>query len=217
MKTDAQLKQDVIDELKWEPGVNHAAIGVAVEDGVVTLSGNAGSYMEKLAAERAAQRVFGVKAVVQEIQVELAGSSGRTDGDIARAAANALEWNTSVPRNRVKVKVQNGFITLTGEVDWGFQKDSAEDAVCCLTGVTGVSNQIVVNPSIEPMEVKPRIEAAFRRHAMLDSRRITVVTSDGKVTLEGVVHSYAEKKEAEAAAYAAPGVREVENCLVVNP
>lgn len=217
MKTDAELKKDVMDELKWEPDMNAEAIGVAVKDCIVTLSGYVDKYTQKIAAERATSRVFGVKAIAQEIKVRLPGALERPDEDIARSASNALEWNVSVPHEKIKVKVQDGWVTLSGEVEWAYQKDAAEDAVCCLMGVTGISNQIIVEPSTQPADIKAKIEAAFQRHAMLDARRITVDTRGDKVILEGVVHSYAEKKETENAACAAPGIRKVENHLIVSP
>jgi osmotically-inducible protein OsmY len=217
MNSDSELKQDVIDELMWEPDINATEIGVAVNDGVVTLSGYVDTYHEKLAAERAAQGVFGVKAVVQEIKVRLPGSLQRSDEDIARAAANALEWTASVPLDRIKVKVQNGWITLSGQVDWRYQRDAAEDAVCNLMGVVGVSNQITVKPSPKLTEIKTKIESAFQRNALLDARRIDVQVRGDRVILEGSVRSYAEKKEAEQVACSAPGICEVENRIAVNP
>ena len=217
MTTDSELKQDVIDELMWEPDINATEIGVAVKDGVATLSGSVESYHEKLAAERAAQGVFAVKAVVQEIKVRLPGSLQRSDEDIAKAAANALAWTASVPHDRIKVKVQNGWITLSGQVDWRYQRDAAEDAVCNLLGVVGVSNQITVKPSPKLTEIKTKIESAFQRSALIDARRIDVQVRGDRVILEGSVRSYAEKKEAEQAACSAPGICEVENRIAVNP
>lgn len=217
MTTDSELKQDVIDELMWEPDINATEIGVAVKDGVATLSGSVESYHEKLAAERAAQGVFGVRAVVQEIKVRLPGSFQRSDEDIAKAAANALAWTASVPHDRIKVKVQNGWITLSGQVDWRYQRDAAEDAVCNLLGVVGVSNQITVKPSPKLTEIKTKIESAFQRNALIDARRIDVQVRGDRVILEGSVRSYAEKKEAEQAACSAPGICEVENRIAVNP
>jgi osmotically-inducible protein OsmY len=217
MKTDSQLKQDVMDELMWEPDINAVEIGVAVKDGVVTLSGYVDSYHEKMAAERAAQGVFGVKAVVQEIKVRLPGSLQRSDEDIAKAAANALAWTMSMLHDRIKVKVQDGWVTLSGQVDWRYQRDAAENAVCNLMGVVGVTNQITVKPSLKPTEIKTKIESAFQRNALLDARRIAVQVRGDKVILEGSVRSYAEKKEAEQAACSAPGICEVENKIVVNP
>jgi osmotically-inducible protein OsmY len=216
MKTDAELKRDVMDELSWEPGVNAEAVGVAVKDGVVTLSGSVDNYMAKIRAERAVERVMGVKALAQEIKVKLPGDFERTDEDIASAAANALEWNMSVPDDRVKVKVQNGRVTLTGEVDWRYQRDAAEDSVCCLMGVTGVTNLITLKKMVEAPDIKAKITAAFQRNAMLDAKSITAKTVGDKAILEGAVHSFAEKREAERAAYAAPGVCRVENNLLVT-
>jgi len=215
--TDLELKQDVIEELRWEPTVDEVEIGVAVKDGIVTLSGYVDTYHEKLAAERAAQGVFGVKAVVQEIKVRLPDSLQRSDEDIAEAAANALAWNVPVPNDRIKVKVQEGWLTLSGQVDWRYQRDAAEDAVCNLLGVVGVSNQITVKPSLKPTEIRSKIESAFERNALLDARRISVQVRGDKVTLEGSVRSYVEKKEAEQAACSAPGICEVENNIIVNP
>jgi osmotically-inducible protein OsmY len=216
MRTDEQIKQDVADELKWEPSVKQERIGIAVKDGVVTLSDHVDSYLEKIAAERAALRISGVRAVVQEIEVKLPPSLQRTDEDIARAAVSALELNMCIPGDDVKVKVHNGWITLSGEVDWQYQLDAAEDAVCCLMGVKGVTNLITVKPLIKDSDIKTGIESAFQRNAVLDARRITVDTSGDKVVLKGTVHSFAEKSEAEQVARAAPGVSGVENNLMIR-
>jgi len=217
MKTDTQLQQDVMNELKWEPSVKAAEIGVSVKDGVVTLSGYVDSFYKKWAAERAAARVFGVKAVAEEIQVRVPGSLKRTDEDIARAAANALEWNVTVPYDRVKVKVQDGLVTLSGEVDWWYQKSAAEDAVRNLMGVVLINNKITIKPAVKPLDVKDKIEKAFQRNALLDARRITVETHGGKVILRGSVRSWVEREQVQRAAWAAPGVSEVNNYIIVNP
>jgi len=222
MKTDAELQQDVMNELKWEPTIKAAEIGVGVADGVVTLSGSVDSYAKKWAAERAAVRVFGVKAVSEELQVRLPSSFERSDGDIAQAAANALQWNIWITHviRRIKVAVEHGWITLSGDVDWWYQKEAAGDMVRNLIGVRGLSNDIAIKPitvKVEPQDVKDKIESAFKRNAILDSRRITVETRGGKVILRGSVHSFAEREQVERAACAAPSVSEVESHIIINP
>jgi osmotically-inducible protein OsmY len=217
VKTDAELQQDVMNELKWEPTIKAAEIGVAVKDGVVTLSGYVDSYVKKGAAERAAARVFGVKAVAEGIKVRLPDSLRRSDEDVAGAVANVLEWNVLVPHDRVKVQVQDGLVTLSGEVDWGYQKLAAEEAVRYLMGVVWFSNQITVRPTVEPQDIKDKIVGAFQRNALLDSRRITVETRGGWVVLSGSVRSWGERAEAQWAAWATPGISEVENNIIISP
>ncbi|MFI5399113.1 MAG: BON domain-containing protein [Candidatus Binatia bacterium] len=217
MKTDAELQNDVMNALKWEPSIKAAEIGVGVKDGVVTLSGNVDHYYEKSAAERVAARVFGVKAVAEEIQVRLPGSLKRSDEEIAGAASNALEWNASVPHDRVKVQVQDGVVTLSGQVDAWYQKNQAENAVRYLMGVKLVNNHITIKPAVKPLDVKDKIVSAFQRNALIDARRIRIEAHGGKVTLRGSVHSWVERAEAQAAAWAAPGVTEVENDIIVSP
>ena len=218
METDAQLQQDIMNELKWDPSVK-AAIRVDVKDGVVTLSGDVDSYSKRSAAVRAAARVFGVKAVAEEIQVRLPGSLKRPDESIARAASNALEWDVRVPHDRVKAQVQNGLVTLSGEVDWWYQKNAAETAVRNLVGVVSVSNGIAIKPESKQLDedVKDNIESAFQRNAVLDARRITIETRGGKVILRGSVHSWLEREQVQWAAWAAPGVSEVESYITINP
>jgi osmotically-inducible protein OsmY len=216
MKSDSELQRSVLDELLWEPRVNAAYIGVAVKDGVVTLSGHVPSYAEKCAAEQAAKRVSGVQAVANELDVKLPDSSKRTDEDIATAAVNELKSNTWVPADRIKVTVSNSWIKLEGEVEWEYQKEAAENSVRYLAGVTGVSNLIRVKPKVAPTELKTKIEDAFRRSADRDARRVKVEVQGSKVILRDRVRSWMERREAERLAWSAPGVSEVENQIVVT-
>jgi osmotically-inducible protein OsmY len=217
MKTDAELQSDVLDELKWEPAVTAAHIGVTARQGVVTLSGHVPSYGEKFAAERSTVKVYGVKAVANELEVKLHKDGARTDEDIAAACVNALGFNYSVPRNSVKTVVRDGWITLAGEVEWQYQKEAAERAVHYLMGVRGVTNTIALKPHLSAGDIKDRIEAALRRSAEVDARNIKVETSNSKVTLRGSVRSWTEREEAQHAAWAAPGVTHVDNVITVSP
>jgi len=217
MKTDAQLQHDVLESLRWEPAVTEKGIGVTVTSGVVTLRGSVPAYGEKYAASQAAERVKGVRGVAQELEVALPGEFERSDGDLARSAANLLDWDLFVPKDRIKVRAERGFLTLDGTVDTVFEKDTAEAAVRNLVGVRAVTNLIIVSPSTAtPAVIRADIEAALERDARLDAERIDIETSEHTVTLRGTVHSLEERREAERAAWAAPGIRRVENLLTVE-
>lgn len=216
MKTDLALQKDVIAELSWDPSINSAQIGVEVEGGIVTLAGHVRSYSEKWNAERAAYRVLGVKGLAIEISVILPGSSERNDVDIARAAENILQWQTYLPQNYIKVMVENGWITLSGDVAWNYQRDAAEVAVHGLMGVTGVSNQITLRPRVDLKAVKSDIVTALKRRAKADAQSISVDIQGCDVTLAGTVHSLSERDLAKHSAWSTPGVRNVTNNIVVN-
>jgi osmotically-inducible protein OsmY len=215
MKTDTQLMNEVIEQLKWEPTVTSANITVAANNGVVTLSGTVPHYAEKQSAERATQRVEGVKAIAEEMEVHLQADYERQDADIAKAVVNSLQWHVWVP-NHIQATVENGWVTLTGAVKSGYERSSAEDAVSYLAGVKGVLNQITVKPSVRATDVKAEIDKALKRNAEIDAAHIKVSAVGGKVTLSGTIHSWDEREEAGSAAWCAPGVTEVENNLAVS-
>lgn len=209
------LRQHVLDELDWEPTIDATNVGVAVNDGIVTLSGHVPSYAQKRIAERAVLRVAGVKGIADEIDVQLSTQHERSDAELAKAAVQAIEWNTQVPDDAVKIKVDSGWITLDGTVDWNYQRKQAERAVRHLIGVRGISNLIRVNPEATPSDVRQKIKNALERRADEEAERITVKVDGSTVTLEGTVHSWAEREDIEDAAWSAPGITEVENNLKV--
>lgn len=215
MKTDSQLQQDVRDELEWEPAVQATHIGVEVKDGVVTLDGQVGSYTEKWNAERAAQRVSGVTALATALKVQLSGLSPRTDGDIAASVENLLAWTSSLPPGAIQVMVEHGWVTLSGRVDWQYQKLAAADQVRHMMGVVGISNQIDILPSAVASAVQADIEAALGRTALADARRIRVALRGGEVTLSGTVRNGSERGTATDCAWRTPGVRNVVDTLTL--
>jgi osmotically-inducible protein OsmY len=217
MKTEKQLLQDVTEELAYEPSLDEKEIGVAVSHGIVTLTGRVKSYSEKVAAVRAVERVSGSSAIVNELVVNPLKMFEHTDVDIAEAAGKALAWSSVLPPDRVKIRVERGWVTLEGELDWQFQREAAESAVHPLAGVRGITNLITIKPRVKAEDVKRQITAAFARSAALDAEAIKVEAHDARVTIKGRVHSWTERREAESAAWAAPGVVAVENDLAVVP
>lgn len=212
---DRNLHQAVLDELEWDPSFNAAHIGVAVEDSVVSLTGHVSSYAEKIAAERAVKRVAGVRGIAQAIEVRYPSDKKTADDQIAKRAIDILSWNTTIPENRIKVTVQRGWVTLSGEVNWGYQRLEAENAVRKLSGVTGLTNSITVRSVAKAPDVKERIERALKRNADMEANSIQVSVAGGKVTLEGKVRAWYERDLAERTAWAAPGVTAVEDRISI--
>ncbi len=213
--SDKAVRQDIIDTLDWDPSIDSANIGVAVDQGVAVLSGHVPNYAQKSAAERDAKRVKGVTAIVDEIEVRFPGSSTHTDEDVALRAVQVLNWDVLVPDNEVQVTVSKGWITLSGELEWDYQRRAAEADVRKLGGVMGVINQISLRRRVSSADVSHRIEEALRRDAELEASRVQVLVADGKVTLEGRVRSWHERDAVERAAWAAPGVRAVDDRVII--
>jgi osmotically-inducible protein OsmY len=216
VKTDWQLKRDVMDELAWDPAISANAIGVAVKDGVVTVSGHLDTFAEKVAVQRAVRRVTGVRAIAIELDVKLAPQHKRSDTEIAAAAEHALRWNTMIPAAKVRVTVEQGWVQLNGEVEWDYQRQAAFKAVRSLTGVVGVSNEITLGQRTTPADLAQRIQDALERQALREANRVQVTVADGTVTLQGNVHSSQERDAVQGAAWSAPGVRSVVNQLTLG-
>jgi osmotically-inducible protein OsmY len=216
MKTDIQIQKDVMDEIRWEPFLNASQVGVAVKNGIVTLSGIVDSYSKKLAAEKAAKRVAGVKAVAEDIQVGISPSFRKTDAEIAEAVLNALKWHSAVQQEKIKIKVEDGIVRLDGEVEWEYQRSNAKSAIEHLTGVRSVINSITLKPNITTSDVQQKINAAFHRSATVDASKITAEVHGSEVTLHGKVRSLAEQQDAEIAAWNAPGVTNVESMIEID-
>jgi osmotically-inducible protein OsmY len=217
MKSDSDIERDVKDELQWDPDLDATDIAVTVKKGVVTLAGFVKSYTDKYEAEAAAKRVAGVVGVANDIEVRMPSVDERPDPEIARDAVSAIKAQLPISSQHIKVVVKNGWVTLEGQVEWQYQRSTAESAVRRLKGVKGVSNLIQLKPRVEPSEIKRKIQEAFRRNAEVDANRITVETNGGEVTLKGTVRSWIEREEAERTAWAAPGVTKVDDRIIVSP
>lgn len=216
MKTDLQIQKDVMDELQWQPILNASEIGVAVKNGVVTLSGIVDTYSKKIAAENAAKKVANVKAIAEDIQVGVSPTYRKTDTEIAEAVFNALKWHSVVHEDKIKIKVEDGIVKLEGEVEWEYERKMARTAIENLNGVKYVTNLITVKPKISPVELESKIRAAFQRNASLDAGKIITIVDGNKVVLEGKVRSFVESEDAENVAWAAPGVMSVVNKLKIE-
>jgi osmotically-inducible protein OsmY len=216
MKSDIEIQKDVIEQLKWEPFLNSAQIGVAVKNGIVTLSGQVDAYSKKILAEKTTKKVAGVKAIAEDIQVGISPLYKKTDTEIAEAVVNALKWHTMIPDEKIKVSVEDGNVKLEGDVEWEYQRNQAKTAIENLTGVRFVTNLVAVKPKITPYELQQKINSSFQRSANIDSARITAEVLGSKVTLRGKVRSFSEKEDAENAVWSAPGVVSVENKLLIE-
>ncbi len=213
---DKQLRMDIIEELDWEPSIDAAHIAVAVENGVVTIAGHVPNFAQKITAESAVKRVRGVRAIAQELEVRPLHTATRADDEIAKRAVDILSWDVTMPKDAVQVKVQDGWVTLTGQVDWHYQREAAEDNVRKLSGVMGLSNLITIKPRVQAGDLKSRIEDALKRNALSEANAIRIEAVDGKVKLQGRVQSWHEHDLVETAVWAAPGVRDVEDHVTIG-
>jgi osmotically-inducible protein OsmY len=216
MKSDIKIQEDVMEQLKWEPFLKSSEIGVAVKNGIVTLSGQVDSYSKKLAAENAAKKIAGVRAIAEDIQIGVSPTNRKTDTEIAEAVLNALKWHTMIPDEKIKVKVEDGVVRLDGEVEWEYQRTQAKLVIEDLAGIRYVLNFIKVKPQISATEIRNKINSAFKRSALIDSGKITIEVIGSNVCLKGKVRSYAEKEDAENAVWNAPGVANVDNRLEIE-
>lgn len=216
MKTDMQIQEDVQQQLRWNPILNATQIGVAVKNGIVTLSGQVDSYAKKIEAEKDALKVAGVRAIAEDMHIDVSPVTSRTDAEIAEAIINALKWHSEVQDEKIKVKVEDGIVDLEGEVEWEYQRRSALNAIQNITGVKLVLDFTQIKQKTKALDIEKKICAAFERHATMDAQQIKVEVSDNKVTLRGIVRSYAEREDAEAAAWAGPGITSVDNCITIG-
>ncbi|WP_413667939.1 BON domain-containing protein [Mucilaginibacter sp. Mucisp86] len=216
MKTDHEIQKDVMDELKWQPFLNSSTIGVAVKNGIVTLSGTVDTFSKKVDAEKAVKKVAGVKAVAEDIQIGISPIYRRTDTEIAEAILNTLQWHSAIPNDKIKIKVESGVVTLEGELEWEYQRAGAVTAIQNLTGIKSVINRIALKPRLSPYELEQKISAAFHRSAGIDAAKVHAEIDGNTVTLTGRVRSLAEKDDAENAAWAAPGIFHVKNKLDIG-
>ena len=217
MKNDLEIQQDVINQLSWEPFLKASDIGVTVKNGIVTLTGQVDSYYKKISAEKAARKVAGVRAIAEDIQLRVSPSFIKTDAELAESVLNALKWHSAVDEEKLKIKVEDGVVTLDGEVEWEFQRTSARNAVSNLLGVRNVISNIVLKPKLTAIDIKAKISSAFHRTATIDAQNIEVEILGNKAILRGRVRSYAEKDDAESAAWSAPGIAYVDNKLELEP